>query len=421
MKDLFEFISASKTPYHTVEKIKEILLYHGFLELSERSENFSDGCPHFTVKDGSSIIAFKGRRGARGFTVTASHCDTPTFRVKSSDLSGSYVKLSTEKYGGMILYSWLDRPLSVAGRVTLRTRDGIAVRTVDVDRSVCSIPSVAIHLNRGVNDGYKFNPKDDMLPLLSISKDADITKLVASSLGVSADDIISSDLYLYNREEPKLFGANDEFILSPRLDDLACVYSSLSAFLSSEESESISVLAVFNNEEVGSETKQGASSTFLDNTLYRIAGDRKTYLGMLKDSFMISADNAHAKHPNHPELSDAKYAPVLGGGIVIKHNANQRYTTDAVSEAVLRVVAERSSVSVQDYYNRADILGGSTLGSISNTKVSIPTVDIGIPQLAMHSATETCAVSDINDMTDVLRELYSSTIVFDGNEIKITK
>lgn len=420
MTDFFEFVKSAKTPYHTVDEIKKILTSEGYTELSERSTDFSDGKPHFVVRDGSSIIAFRGKTESAGFVITASHSDTPTFKVKSTDL-GTYARLSVEKYGGMICYTWLDRPLSVAGRVSLRMSDGIAVKTVDINKNVCSIPSVAIHFNRGVNDGYKFNPAVDMLPLFSTDVNTDINSLVAEALGVEKEDILASDLYLYNREEPKLFGAHDELILSPRIDDIACVYTSLKAFLSAEQSDAVAVLAVFNNEEVGSETKQGANSTFLDNTLYRIAGSRERYLSMLADSFMVSADNAHAKHPNHPELSDQKNAPVLGEGVVIKHNANQRYTTDGVSEALFRIICERAAVPVQDFYNRADIVGGSTLGSISNTKVSVATVDIGIPQLAMHSANETAHTADIESMTKALTELYSSVFSFNGAEIKVVK
>lgn len=421
MKNFFEFIKKAKTPYHTIEAIKEILLSAGYTELSERDGDFSARGAHFVVKDGSSIIAFRSAEWARGFMIAASHSDTPTFKVKESDSSAGLSRITVEGYGGMIYYSWLDRPLSVAGRVTVRTESGAEVKLVDIDRDLALIPSVAIHLNRGVNDGYKFNPAIDMLPVFSTSEGEDVKCLIAGQLGVSKEDIISSDLYLYNREEPRSLGSDGELILSPRLDDIACVYASLTAFLSAEESESIPVLAVFNNEEVGSQTKQGAASGFLDDTLSRIAGDADNYRRMLSDSFMVSADNAHAKHPNHPELSDRGAAPILGGGVVVKHNANQRYTTDAVSETVLTILAERCGVKLQSYQNRADIAGGSTLGSISNTRVSVSTVDIGIPQLAMHSSSESAAASDIRSITSLITELYSSSVSFDGSSIKVTK
>lgn len=416
---LFEFIKNSPTAYHTVATVKERLLAAGYTEISERDGNFSDGVGHFVIRDGSSIIAWRGK-AVGGFMIAATHGDSPAFRVKRSpELSGDYVRLSTEKYGGMIHYSWLDRPLSLAGRVELMTDTGIESRLVNIERDLLTIPSVAIHLNRSVNDGYKFNPASDLLPLFRLKGAGCVNSLVADTLGISEDKIISHDLFLYNREEGRSFGASGEFILSPRLDDLACVYASVEAFLSADDAASVPVLAVFNNEEVGSETKQGAASTFLDYTLRRIAGE--SYYSMLAASFMVSADNAHAKHPNHPELSDTVAAPILGSGVAVKYNANQRYATDAISDAVFRTLAARAGVNVQSYSNRADMPGGSTLGSIADTRVSVPTVDIGIPQLAMHSASEIMAESDLSDMVSVLRELYSSSLSVSCNKIDILK
>ena len=260
-----------------------------------------------------------------------------------------------------------------------------------------------------------------MLPLIgSASKSGRLTSLIAESVGVGEGDVISEDVFLYNREEGRIVGVDGELILAPRLDDLACVYSSVRAFLDSDgEEKGVPVLAIFDNEEVGSETKQGAASTFLDMTLSAIAGCDEKYRACLYDSVMLSADNAHAIHPNHPELSDSLCAPRLGEGVVVKYNANQRYTTDAVSDAIFRRIAESANVKVQSYANRADMLGGSTLGSIANTCVSIKTVDIGLPQLAMHSSTETVAASDVDDMIDVMRAFYSSRVTCEGNNVKI--
>lgn len=418
IKGLFNFIKSSPTAFHTVDTIKNILLQKGYTEVSERDcKSFSDGGKHFVIRGGSSLIAFRG--SGNGFMISASHSDFPAFKVKN-ELSGVYAGLATEKYGGMIYYTWFDRPLSVAGRVMVKTKNGIASRLINIDRDILTIPSIAIHLNRTVNDGYKFNPAKDLLPLAGTnSSENEFMKTVALEAGVAVEDIISHDLFLYNREEGKVFGVKDEFILSPRLDDLSCVYSSLTAFLEADESQSISVFAVFDNEEVGSETKQGASSTFLDMTLKKIAGDEYKYQQMLADSFMISADNAHAIHPNAKELSDTTNAPRLSSGVVIKYNANQRYTTDASSDGIMRVIAERAGVKLQSYSNRADQLGGSTLGSISNTRVSVSTVDIGLPQLAMHSASESIAVSDFEDMVKLLSKFYSSSISVDGADISI--
>ena len=421
---LFSFIKNSPTAYHAVDTIKKELLAAGFTELCESDPaSFSDGEKHFVIRSGSSIIAFKGKSTDGGFMITASHSDSPCFKLKDELSGASFTRLATEKYGGMIHYTWLDRPLSVAGRVVVKTADGIKTVLVNIDKAALTIPSVAIHLNRGVNDGYKFNPATDLLPLVggADSKGA-LMQAIADQAGVSKEDIISHDLFVYNAEEGRIIGINDELILAPRIDDLGCVYSSMRAFLDSPVSDnSVAVLAVFDNEEVGSETKQGAASTFLDMTLRAISGDDKKHSAALYHSFMVSADNAHAVHPNHPELYDGTNSALLGKGVVVKYNANQRYTTDAVSDATLSVLADRAGVKLQKFSNRADMVGGSTLGSISNTRVSVSTVDIGLPQLAMHSACETAAASDISDMIRLLTELYASSISKNGDNIKINK
>jgi len=420
INNLFEFIKESPTAFHAVDTIKSHLKMNGYTELCEGNGwNLCDGEKYFVIRNGSSIIAFNYKKDALGFNICASHSDSPSFRLKlNENKSGSYTRLDVERYGGMILYSWLDRPLSVAGRVVVRTEEGIESRLVNIDRDIATIPSVAVHLNRGVNDGYKFNPATDMLPLVSVGGgNVNISDVIANAAGVECCDVISHDLFLYNRECGREFGLDNEFILCPRLDDLACAYASLAAITNADACVSIPVLAVFDNEEVGSETKQGAASTFLFDTLARIAQDN--YTSMLYNSFMVSADNAHAKHPNHPELSDAENAPLINSGVVIKWNANQRYATDAVSYAVFEQICSKAGVKTQTYYNRADMLGGSTLGSISNTKVSIPTVDIGIPQLAMHSATETAGKEDVFSMTKALTAFYSTSISHNGDKYNL--
>lgn len=420
--ELIDFIRNSPVSYYAVNSVKKELIGAGYTEVYENDpDSFSDGGKHFVIRGDSSIIAFRGKTDKGGFMICAAHTDSPCFKIKGELNSASYTRFATERYGGMINYTWLDRPLSVAGRVLVKTESGVSVKLVNIDRPILTIPSVAVHLNRGVNDSCKLNPAVDLLPLAGTAgaKDA-LMNSVASVAGVSVKDIISHDLFLYNAEEGRVLGINNELILSPRLDDLGCAYSGLRAFLDAPENDkSVAVLALFDNEEVGSETKQGACSTFLDMTLKAIAGDEKKYSAMLYHSFMVSADNAHALHPNHPELSDGTHSPVLGGGVVVKYNANQRYTTDAVSDALFTTLAGRCGARLQKYSNRADIVGGSTLGSIANTRVSVSTIDIGLPQLAMHSATETAAVADVDDMIKVLIELYSSGIERVGNEIKI--
>ncbi len=417
--ELFDFISASPSAFHTVASVKAELVKNGFTEIYEGDgAELSDGGRYFITRNGTSIIAFVMRKRAHGFMICASHGDSPSFRLKiTPELSGAYTRLETEKYGGMIHYTWLDRPLSLAGRVVVKTEGGIESRLVKLDRDMAVIPSIAIHMNRNVNSGYEFNPASDLLPLIGSADAKGATlALIAEAVGASESDIISHDIFLYNREVGRVFGAKDEYIISPRLDDLECVFASLKAFLAANECDSIPVLAVFDNEEVGSQTKQGAASTFLFDTLTRIAPSGK-YSAFLSDSMMVSADNAHAKHPNHPELSDADNAPVMNGGIVIKWNANQSYTTDGVSDAVFRTVCERAGAKVQSFYNRADKVGGSTLGSIANTKVSLLTVDIGLAQLAMHSATETAGAHDVETLIRALTEFYSTALKRSGEKI----
>ena len=416
----FEFLEKCKTPYHTVNAIKELLIEDGFTELSEKDcEAMSDGGKHFVVRAGS-IIAFRGSVDDGGFAIVASHSDAPAFKVKGIKQSGGYNRLSVEPYGGMINYSWLDRPLSLAGRAVIDDGGELSVRAFDIDRDLVTIPSVAIHFNWSMNDGVKLNHAVDMLPLLGVADECELNSLIADSLSVEKEKIVDADVYLYNRAIPTSLGKDGELILSPRLDNIASVYASTVAFLSAKR-EGVSILAVFDNEEVGSSTRQGAASDFLYDTLRFIAADRAKYKRAVCDGFAVSCDNAHARHPNHPELSDAQDAPVLGGGVAIKYNAKQKYTTDGISGAVFATLAARAGEKIQRYSNRADLPGGSTLGSISNTRVPIPTVDVGVPQLAMHSSTETCHKADVESLVKILTEFYSVNITADFERIKITK
>ena len=421
-QNLINFINSSPSAYHTVDTLKKALLAEGFTELSDSyNASFSDGGKHFVVRGGTSIIAFKGK--GDGFMICASHSDFPSFKVKKATESQGYLRLAVESYGGMINYSWLDRPLSVAGRVMTRDGNNILPHLVNINKPFAVIPSVAIHLNRTVNDSCSFKPNVDMLPLVTYSDNkASFLEAVAASAGVNSEDIISYDLYLYNAESGVPFGINGELILAPRIDDLACVYSSLEAFLDApEQSKSVSVLAVFDNEEVGSLSRQGADSTFLYDTLRCIAASDEKYRKMLYNGFMISADNAHARHPNHPELADSVSAPTLGGGVVVKYNANKRYVTEACSDAIFRIIADNAGAKLQSYANRPDQMGGTTLGAIAGTHVSITTVDAGLPQLAMHSSAEVIAASDLIDMIKILSEFYSCGISKTEAKIEIIK
>ncbi len=421
LNNLFSFLDESKTSYHAVTATARILRENGYTELYESCDyNLKDGGKYFVNRANSSLIAFKYNASASGFMMCISHSDSPAFKVKlTPQKDGVYTRLDVEKYGDLIHYSWLDRPLSVAGRIVVKVDGGIREIPVNIDKDLLCIPSLAIHMNVGVNQGAKFDVANDLLPLYSVNADADLINTIADTAFIKKEDIVSWDLYLYVRQGAKLYGANEEFILSPRLDDLMCAYASLEAFLAAKDTKSTPVFVLYNNEEIGSGTKQGASSTFLRDTLYRISKDENEYLKSLANSFVVSADNAHAIHPAHPELADKNNGPRLNGGIVIKHSSQERYSTDSISDAIFRTICERAGVSVQRYYNRADMLGGTTLGPLSSTKVSVHTIDIGFAQLSMHSSVETAGANDYSDMVKVLTLYYESALDNKGDTIRI--
>ncbi len=414
INELFSFIKKSPTAFHSVKTVSEKLEKEGYVRLYENEKwSIEEDGKYYVIRGGASLIAFRGVKGAKGFTTVATHSDSPCFFLKSAaNKSGLYTRLNVEGYGGMINYSWLDRPLSVAGRIVVRTAEGMEERLVDIDEELLCIPSVAIHFNRTVNDGIKLNPAIDMLPLYSTGE-ADIIEEIATRCGVNKKDVLGFDLAVYNRDEGKRFGKNGEFMLCPRLDNLECTYAALNGFLQAKKTDSVPVLAVFDNEEVGSQSSHGAGSTFFADTLRRISGEEKFRL-MLANSFTVSADNAHAIHPNHPELSDGDNAPVLNGGVVIKKTASRRYATDGASYGFFEELCRRAGVKTQVFHNRADLPGGSTLGTIADGKVSVPTVDIGFAQLAMHSANETAGSLDLAEMIKALTELYSTKIEHRG-------
>ncbi|MGM9530701.1 M18 family aminopeptidase [Intestinibacter sp.] len=418
---LLDFIQKSPSCYHAVENTKKILDENGFCEVSEgKAWDLQEGGKYYVIRNYSSIIAFKiPSKNFKGFNIVASHSDAPTFKIKENyqiEVDNKLVKLNVEKYGGMIFSSWFDRPLSIAGKVVVKEGNKFISKLVNIDRDLVVIPNLAIHFNRNINDGYKYNAQNDMLPLYGdISSKDSLMKLVADSIGVDEKDILGSDLFLYNRMKGSIWGADEEFMSSPKLDDLQCAFSSLKGFLAGENEDTVQVHAVFDNEEVGSLTKQGAESTFLVDTLNRINSalgrTQEDYLRAVANSFMISADNAHAVHPNHPQKSDPTNRPYMNEGIVIKFNANQKYTTDSMSAAVFKSICEDADVPYQVFTNKSDMTGGSTLGNISNSKVSLNTVDIGLPQLAMHSAYETGGIKDTYYLVKALESFYSTSII----------
>ena len=412
IRGLRAFLDASHSHCHALAYLRDMLEEEGYVLLPERAEwELTPGGKYYVQRGGTALVAFRlPEEPATGFLMSASHCDRPCFQVKeNSELNGAYLRLAVERYGGQILHTWLDRPLSIAGRVTVETEEGVESRLVDIDRDLLLIPSVAIHMNRQVNDGYQWNPAVDMLPLLG-GKDA-AGKLLAELEQQAGGRILGHDLYLYIRQRSSIWGMEQEFISSAALDDLECVWGCTRGFLKTAPSEMVPVLCVFDSEEVGSGSVQGAGSTLLTDVLERIChGLGWNLKRMLAQSFMVSADNAHALHPNHPELADPTNAPVLGGGVVIKRSASLSYCTDGVSEAVFRKICEKAGVNTQSYRNRADIPGGSTLGRISLAHVSVPTVDIGLAQLAMHSCYETAAVSDAADLVRAMTAYYGTTL-----------
>ena len=418
---LMDFLDGARSVYHVTDALGKMLQDAGFTCLQESGQwQLQPGGKYYLTRGGSALIAFRiPEAEPAGFMMSAAHTDHPTFKVKENgELTGKYIRLAVERYGGMLMAPWLDRPLSMAGRVLVETEQGVQSKLVDIDRDLLLIPNVAIHMNRKANEGYAWNPAVDLLPLMGGTDGAG--KLDALLQEAAGGKIIGHDLSLYVRQKSTVWGLEEEYISGPALDDLACVWACTKGFLQAKDSRSIPVLCAFDSEEVGSCTAQGAAATLLEDVLTRICVDRGLDMKrMLAQSFMVSADNAHAVHPNHPEYADATNAPVVNGGIVLKFNAAQKYTTDGVSAALLRKVCAEADVPVQTYYNRADLPGGSTLGNISLSHISVPSVDIGIGQLAMHSCYETAGVKDVDYLVAAMTAYYGKTLLCptDGNYI----
>lgn len=417
VSNLIDFINSSQSAFQTVDTIKSILDKEHFVELSEnKAFNIHEHGKYYVIRNSSSIIAFTvGGLNKYAFKITASHSDSPSFKLKENaelKVRDKYMKLNTEGYGGMLLAPWFDRPLSIAGRLMINKNGKISEKHVAIDRDLVLIPNLAIHMNRKANEGIAYNKQIDMLPLFGGEecKAGDLKALIAKEAGVSETDIIGSDLYLYNRTAPSVWGANSEFFSAPRIDDLECVFTTLEAFISARKSSGVNVFACFDNEEVGSSTLQGAGSTFLLDILKRINlslnKTEEEYYCAIADSFMLSCDNAHAVHPNHPEKTDETNAVYMNDGIVIKSNANQKYTSDAVSIARFKLICDKAKVPYQYFANRSDEAGGSTLGNIAMSQVSMHAVDIGLAQLAMHSPYETAGTKDIEYMIKACKTFY---------------
>ena len=420
---LVEYLNNSHSAYHAVANLVNQLEQLGYTPLCEQDAwELTPGGKYYLQRGGSSLIAFRLPEGdPTGFMMSASHSDRPTFQVKENlELKGQYTRLATEGYGGMLMSTWMDRPLSIAGRVFVKTEEGVASRLVDIDKDLLLIPNVAIHMNRAANDGMKFNPAVDTLPLLgSASAEGKLKALLEEQAG---GPVLGHDLFLYVRQKAAVWGVDEEYISAPALDDLACVWCCAQGFMNAQDSAAVPVLCVFDNEEVGSASFQGANTAFLHDVLERICKVCGWELSrMLSGSFMVSADNGHALHPNHPEYSDAGNAPLVNGGVVLKFQSQRKYTTDGFSAAVFRSACRQADVPVQQYYNRADLPGGSTLGGLSQTKVTVASVDVGLPQLAMHSSFETAGVKDVAYLLDVMTAYYGMSIERSGTDAYIIK
>lgn len=414
-RDLIHFIAKSPSTFHAVRGIKAALLYAGFTEIREEDTwQIEKGGKYVVTRNGGALMAFTvPQEGAEAFHITASHCDSPTFKIKEDPeiADGPYVKLNVEGYGGMIMSTWLDRPLSVAGRLLVTENGHLAEKLVAIDGTMLVIPSVAIHMDRSVNQHKEWKVQKDMLPLYGMTgAKTPFMDVIAASAKVKAEDILAHDLILYSRVPGTIWGEEREFISSPKLDDLQCAFACFRGFTQGQKEKYISVYALFDNEEVGSATSQGAGSTFLANTLERLARSLgysyDETMAMIARSFMISADNAHSVHPNHPEYADPVNRPVINGGIVIKYSAAQKYATNAFSAAYFKKLCKDHDIPTQTFTNHSDNPGGSTLGNISNTVIAMPTVDIGLPQLAMHSSYETAGVKDTAYLVDAVTKFY---------------
>lgn len=414
------FIDASPTAFQAVENIRRKLLAKGFVELEEgRRWKIERGGRYFTLRNHSSLIAFApgAQLDLLSFNLSASHSDACSFKIKPQCVfqKDGYVQLNVEGYGGMLCSTWMDRPLTIAGRAMIEEDGILHEEHFNLKEPVCLIPNLAIHMNRGVNEQTSYNKQIDMLPVIALNdKEFDFKKMLAKYLKKPAESISYFDGYLVNTEKCVIWGENKEFISGPRLDDLQMAFATLEGFLAAENPAAVNVYCCFDNEEVGSRTRQGAASSYLKETLKRITlglgYDMEEYYAALARSMMVSADNAHAVHPNHPEKADALNRPQLNQGIVIKFNAAQSYTSDALSAAYFEAICRRAKVKTQTFTNRSDLVGGGTLGNISASQVSVATVDIGLAQLAMHSAFETAGADDLEGCAAAMQEFFSHPV-----------
>ncbi|NCB92612.1 MAG: M18 family aminopeptidase [Clostridia bacterium] len=427
-QELFSYIKQSPTPFHAVASAAALLSSHGFTQLLEQDIwDLQPGGKYFITRGKTSIFAFRMPATpvskAPSFQIIASHSDSPCFKLKNpSELTVDehYTKLNVEKYGGALLAPWFDRPLSLAGRVILKKDDNITSTLVDIDRDLAMIVNLAIHMNHSANDGYAYHVQTDLLPIIgSGQKQPTVRSLVAKELGVEESTVLSSDLSLYNRMDGRLWGAENEFLSAPRLDNLQCAHASIKALLGPCHPDILCGAAIFDTEEVGSHSPQGACSTFLKDCLKRISYSlgftSAEHLQALAGSFLVSADNGHALHPNYPGKSDPTHHPYLNGGVLIKYAANLKYTSDALTGGLFQLLCEQHDIPCQSFFNHSDEAGGSTLGNLAMSQVSIPCVDIGVSMLAMHSPYETVGAKDNLWLYQAMAAFYQTKVYCTGD------
>lgn len=408
LNQIISLLKESKSQFHVVNNIKEVLLSNGYKQIKEEDEITSIG-DYFYIRGGSSIVVININSMDPCSKIIAAHTDSPTFKLKQNPnvADAKLNRLNVEPYGGAIYYPFFDRPLGVAGRAFFKRDNKVEQTLIDLDASFI-IPSLAIHMDRNVNSSFSPNPKSDLLPLYGMEEDIDISTYINNKYKDNGG-LLSYDLFLYNKVEPTLTGLNKEFLSSSRLDDLASVYSSLLGLISSKDKKGCNIAIYFDSEEVGSSTFNGADSDLLSFAFDKLSSFYKvSKIKLARNSFCISVDNAHAIHPAHVDLTDRSNQVYLNSGIAIKYNANMAYTSDAYSSSFIKEMFNKAKLNYQEFSNRSDLRGGSTLGNISSTQISLHTVDIGIPQLAMHSCYETLGVNDLLDMVKLAATFYSS-------------
>lgn len=421
-QELFQFIKKANCSFTGVKEIKKILHTHGFIELKENEKwKLDKKKKYFVTRNDASIIAFTLGK-AESFNITCTHIDTPSFTIKPKNeiYEKNYLKLNVMPYGGLLNYAWLDENLSIAGRVIIKYKNMYRKEIIDLEKPLLCIPSVAIHQNENANDNLNLNSQIDMLPILALSNiENPIKELILQKIKIkNGEEICDYDLFLYATANPEYFGMKQEFILSPRIDDLTCVFSALKSFIDHKKNENNNIFCSFNSEEIGSLSKEGADSSFLMDILKRIAAATNKDISILiNNSTILSADNTHATHPNHPNNSDLNNEALLNKGIVISKDCSS--TTDGITSSIFKGICEKANVPYQDFVTKNDMTSGSTLSGISLRHVSIDSIDIGLGQLAMHGAKEIIGSLDPFYLYLAFKEFYETKIRKEKDRIKL--